>query len=443
MRFADRSEAGRILAEEVAALGLDDPIVLALPRGGVPVAEQVAKRLGCPVDVVVARKVGAPGHPEFGIGAIAEGGTVVADAASLRALGIAPQRFDDLAAAEREELDRRVLRYRSGRPLPELRDRDVVVVDDGLATGVTAEATLRDLRASAPRRLVLAVPVCAGDTAERLRDVADEVVCAYMPVELRAVGQWYDRFDQTTDEEVIAVLDRFGPRATPETGIVVERAVEIPERDGAVVRGDLTVPGDAVGIVVFAHGSGSSRLSTRNRRVAAALQMHGLATLLMDLLTEQEEVADLRSGHLRFDIELLAARVEGALAWVHQQPELRHLPIGCFGASTGAAAALVAAARRPDDVAAVVSRGGRPDLAGEHLADVRAPTLLVVGGDDLDVLELNRQAAATLRAEHHIHVVPGATHLFQEPGALEAVQDVAAEWFRTHLVHRSPAPTRR
>jgi putative phosphoribosyl transferase len=427
MRFADRSEAGRLLAEEVAVLGLTDPVVLALPRGGLPVAEPVADRLGARLEVVVARKVGAPWHPEFGIGAIAEGGAVVADPASLHAVGISRQRFDELADAEREELDRRVLRYRGGRPLPELRGRDVVVVDDGLATGVTAEATLDALRAHHPRRLVLAVPVCSPDTAERLRGVADDVVCVHCPSDLRAVGQWYDRFDQTTDDEVLAVLDRHR-----RTGVAVETEVVVAQDAGAV-RGDLTVPDAATGLVVFAHGSGSSRLSARNRQVAAALQVRGLATLLVDLLTEDEEIADLRSRHLRFDIELLGRRVLGALAWVDADERVAALPVGCFGASTGAAAALVAAARRPERVEAVVSRGGRPDLAGDALAGVRAPTLLIVGGADTEVLELNREAAARLHAEHRLEVVPGATHLFEEPGALEEVARLAGAWFTSRL----------
>jgi len=186
-------------------------------------------------------------------------------------------------------------------------------------------------------------------------------------------------------------------------------------------------------VAVFAHGSGSSRRSSRNRRVATHLQAGGIATLLLDLLTEDEELADRRGARTRFDIGLLARRLERAIDLVAEQPETGDLPIGCFGASTGAAAALVAAAHRPDRVAAVVSRGGRPDLGGEYLGSVRAPTLLIVGGADREVLDLNRWAADRLGAPHRIEVVPGATHLFEEPGALETVADLAGRWFAAHL----------
>lgn len=199
--------------------------------------------------------------------------------------------------------------------------------------------------------------------------------------------------------------------------------------------GSLALPGefDAVaaplGVVVFVHGSGSSRSSPRNRHVAGVLQRHRLSTLLFDLLTEAE--ADDRRNV--FDIALLSRRVAEALAWLHARADLRALPVGLFGASTGAAAALCAAADAPLQVGAVVSRGGRPDLAATHLARVRAPTLLIVGGDDAEVLALNRQAMRQMACPQRLEVVPGATHLFEEPGALDAVAELAARWFAMHL----------
>jgi putative phosphoribosyl transferase len=196
--------------------------------------------------------------------------------------------------------------------------------------------------------------------------------------------------------------------------------------------GDLALPADPVGLVVFAHGSGSSRHSPRNRYVAAVLQRAGLAALLLDLLTFEEEQVDLRTRQLRFDVDLLAERLAGTLAWCREQPDLAPLPLGLFGASTGGGAALLTAARSPELVYAVVSRGGRPDLAGSALAEVRAPVLLVVGGADPTVLELNRSAAADL-ASSELLVVPGATHLFEEPGALEQVADASADFLRRHL----------
>jgi putative phosphoribosyl transferase len=205
-RFRDRVDAGRQLADQLPA-DLDHPLVLALPRGGVPVAKEVASRLDAPLEVLVARKIGAPGHEELGIGAIAEGDAVVGSDL-VRVLGLSAREFERLAERERGELARRVDRYREGRPLPSLADRDVVLVDDGLATGVTAEAALLAIRAGKPRRLVLAVPVCSPDTAHRLVPPADEVVCVLAPRDLVAVGVWYDDFTQTTDDEVLELLGR-------------------------------------------------------------------------------------------------------------------------------------------------------------------------------------------------------------------------------------------
>ena len=202
--------------------------------------------------------------------------------------------------------------------------------------------------------------------------------------------------------------------------------------DGAELAGDLVLPAEATGIVLFAHGTGSSRQSPRNRLVAQTLNEAGIGTLLMDLLTRDEELFDRATGELRFDISLLARRLVAAVDWLRTGPAV-DLPIGLFGASTGAAAALVAAAERPEEIDAVVSRGGRPDLAGPALAQVRAPTLLIVGSLDSVVLELNQRALELLPAEKQLTVVPGATHLFEEPGTLEEVARLAAEWFTRHL----------
>jgi pimeloyl-ACP methyl ester carboxylesterase len=199
------------------------------------------------------------------------------------------------------------------------------------------------------------------------------------------------------------------------------------------LEGDLGVPEDAGGVVLFAHGSGSSRHSPRNRYVARALREAGLATLLIDLLTPDEERVDLRTGHLRFDIELLAERLAGATDWLMEDPDTSNLLIGYFGASTGAGAALVAAADRPQEVGAIVSRGGRPDLAGDALPLVETPTLLIVGGNDVPVIGMNEEALGRLRAVKRLEIVAGATHLFEEPGALEEVARLAVGWFGRHL----------
>lgn len=205
------------------------------------------------------------------------------------------------------------------------------------------------------------------------------------------------------------------------------------EAAGVALPGDLSVPAEALGIVLFAHGSGSSRFSPRNQFVADILNDSGLATLLFDLLSEAENEIDLRTRRLRFDIALLTERLIAAIDWIHAYPPSNNLRIGLFGASTGAAAALAAAAERPDHVSAVVSRGGRPDLAGEALRRVRTPTLMIVGGNDDLVLKLNRESSRQIRGECRLEIVPGASHLFEEPGALEQVAHLARDWFRRYL----------
>jgi dienelactone hydrolase len=224
---------------------------------------------------------------------------------------------------------------------------------------------------------------------------------------------------------------------SPASAATVERHVAIATGQVGLA-GDLTVPPDARGVVVFAHGSGSGRFSPRNRAVAQELVRAGLATLLMDLLTADEEAVDLRTAHLRFDIRLLSERVIATIDWLASDRSAGSLPVGCFGASTGAAAALVAAAERPERVAAVVSRGGRPDLAGDALPRVTAPVLLIVGGLDTEVIQLNRQAQARLGGRSELVIVPGATHLFEEPGALEQVAALARDWFLRYLPASSP-----
>jgi dienelactone hydrolase len=216
--------------------------------------------------------------------------------------------------------------------------------------------------------------------------------------------------------------------------MVHEREVLVPIDRGLALSGTLAVPDEASAIVVFAHGSGSSRLSPRNRHVAAVLRRAGLATLLVDLLTEAEEEQELFTRHLRYDIELLANRLIGSARWVGTESETEHLAVGYFGASTGAAAALVAAVVDPHQVSAIVSRGGRPDMAGGALSQVRAPTLLIVGGADHGILDQNEDAFDRLRTEKRLEIVPGATHLFEEPGALDCVANLACQWFTEHLV---------
>lgn len=435
--FRDREEAGRLLAEALQHYRGQSAVVLALPRGGVPVAYPVARALDAPLDVFLARKLGAPMHPELGMGAITEGGVQVLDEAIVRLVGASQEQVTRVVAREEQELARRKERYRGGRPLAEVRGRVVVLVDDGIATGGTARAALRDLRQRAPARLVLATPVSSRDAAATLARECDELVCLEQPEWFHAIGEWYQDFRQLTDAEVLLWLERARrERAAAHGGVAAsEGPVPMTFRVGTVVlEADVTLPANARGVVVFAHGSGSSRRSPRNRAVANALVAAGFATVLFDLLTPGEETADAVTGRLRFDISLLSRRLVGVIDAIGRNPDLGVLPLALFGASTGAAAALVAAGDRPDAVRAVVSRGGRPDLAGNGLPRVRAPTLLIVGGRDATVIGLNRAAMQHMTAPVTLNVVPGATHLFEEPGTLERVAELAVEWFDRHLV---------
>lgn len=455
--FADRRAAGRALAERILALDAQPvagagpildrsapPVVLALPRGGVPVGFEVAAALGAPLDVLLARKIGAPGNPELGMGAVAEGGVRVLSEEVLRGLLVSDEELEHSAAGAEAELRRRVRLYRDDRPPLALEGRTAILVDDGLATGGTARAAIRAARARGAARVVLAAPVGAHSTVEALSEEADEVICLLEPEPMWAIGMWYRDFGQVPDHEVLTLLAQARDHARsrlPSPSSATEgdaspageqprrRQVQIPYEHGLSTIGDLTIPRDCGCLVLFAHGSGSGRASPRNRQVAAALATYGIGTLLFDLLSVEEE----RQRAKVFDIPLLASRLTQAALWAHEQPELADLPIGYFGASTGAAAALLSAAELDGRIGAVVCRGGRPDLASPRLGEIAVPVLLIVGGADPVVLDLNRQALRRLDGLAQLEVIPGATHLFEEPGALEQVARLAGQWLSGHL----------
>ncbi|WP_017537470.1 phosphoribosyltransferase family protein [Nocardiopsis halophila] len=428
--FEDRAEAGRLLGRRLVHGGEaeKEPVVLALPRGGVPVGYRVAEELGAPLDVIGVRKLGLPDHPELAMGAIGEGGVRILNDAVVRGHGVTERELEAVERQERAELERRAELFREGRPRTSPAGRTAVVVDDGVATGSTARAACRVARAQGAVRVVLAVPVGSPSALDRLAAEADAVVALSAPEWFQSVGEWYADFGQTGEGEVVRLLREAARRPGTAGG-----EVEL-EAGGVVLKGRLTVPEGAQAVVVFAHGSGSGRDSPRNVHVAGRLHGAGLGTLLFDLLTPEEE----GDRELVFDIRLLSERLRGAVSWLRGRPEAVRLPAGCFGASTGAAAALVAAAEEPSAIGAVVSRGGRPDLAGASLAAVRAPTLLIVGGADEPVLDLNRRAREEMACETGLEVVPGAGHLFEEPGALDRVADLAAAWFTARLAPDLP-----
>jgi putative phosphoribosyl transferase len=397
--FLDRIDGGRRLAGLLSHFAGTNAVVAGLPRGGVPVAAEVAHQLRVPLDVIVVRKPGLPGEPEL----------------------------DD---QERAALRERAARLRRGRSALDLSGRVALIVDDGVATGATAAAACRVAREVGASYVVVAAPVVAPGIDARALG-ADEIVYVEMPARFTTVGSHYQDFRPTNDAQVIRLLDGGRGNGADPSG----RTVQICA-GGAILAGTLRIPDQPRGVVLFAHGSGSSRHSPRNVQVARRLTRAGFATLLLDLLTPAEESSCARV----FDVDGLAGRLSTATRWLDGCPELEGLPVGYFGASTGAAAALRSAADLDGLVGAVVSRGGRPDLAGDALTRVTVPTLLVVGGADPTLLQLNRWAAVRMRCPSRVSVVPGATHLFSEPDSLERVCELATEWFSDHLAARRSSP---
>lgn len=423
MRFENREEAARGLAQKLAAYRGKNPLVLAIPRGAAVMARIIADELDGEMDVVLVRKLRAPGQPELAIGAIDEHGHAFLTGYAR------PSRVSDpyLEQEKRTQLDvlkRRRTMYRRSAADPSA--RVVIVVDDGIATGSTMIAALKSLRDKKPTKLIVAAAVAPPDTVERLYDFADDVVCLATPVDFGAVGRFFENFREVTDDEVVALLKARHESVKPAEIIDPEVSIDV---GGKTLRGNLACPVDAKGVVIFAHGSGSSRLSPRNRHVADVLNQYGIATLLFDLLTSEED----RDHESRFNMPLLAERLVKVTEWLSQRPETKGLPVGYFGASTGAAAAMIAASRFGSRVACIVSRGGRPDLAMDVVDSVCSPMLLIVGSKDPIVLELNRTVYDALPGIKELSIVAGASHLFEEPGMLDEVTRRAAGWFRAHL----------
>ncbi|MFE9311549.1 phosphoribosyltransferase [Streptomyces sp. NPDC006706] len=437
MRYENRADAGRRLARCLEFLRDEDAVVLGVPRGGVPVAFEVARHLGAPLDLAVVRKLPVPWQPELGFGALGEHGVRVIDRAVLAESGLDPAERETVERAERAELERRLSHLRESHPPLPVAGRTALVVDDSLSTGAAAEAACRVARTRGAARVVLAVPVGPEAALPHLRTVADRVVCLQPLRHLGSVGAWYADFGQVTDAEVATLLAE-AQRATataagplpafPSESPSPDREVEVPT--GPVrLSARLALPPTPPVAVAYALGSGRS--CPAHQRVAAALRRAGLGTLLIDLLTEDEE----RTPHNVFDIVLLARRLRAATDWLRRETGL---PVSHCGAGTGAGAVLEAAAE--DDIRAVVCLGGRPDLAPPAaLARVRAPCLFVVGARDTRLLGLNRLAADWMRCDHRVVPVPGATDLFTEPGTVEAVADLARDWFTTHLARTEGA----
>ena len=395
MLFADRTDAGRRLARSLSRWRGTNVVVLALPRGGVPVASEVARELRAPLDMIVVRKLGVPFQPEYGFGAIGEGGARVVDDHVVRQAGLTRQEIASAEARERVRLDHLLGRLRGGRPPVPLAGRTALVVDDAIATGATARAACLVARARGARRVIVAVPVGATEAVAALRRDADEVTCLHTVPASRSVGAWYGDFAQVTDAEATALL---GPGRQPRIRVTPRRirrrsrwtrtACRCPGRWSSRpgLRGWWSSP-------TAAAAAGTARAISSWR---PDLNRAGFGTLLVDLLTADEEL----SRACVFDVALLAARLTAVTRWLGTQPATAAIPAGYFGVSTGAAAALAAVTDTPRlPVTAIVSLGGRPDLVGARLARVRVPTLLIVGGADRVVLGLNQRARAQLTCE--------------------------------------------
>ena len=426
MKYEDRYYAGRTLAEHLTKFKSDDSIVLALPRGGVPVAYEVAKSLGVPLDLLLVRKIGAPHQKELAIGAIAEDGTIWRNDKICDSLHVPQGYFDDVVQNEKKNIQYQSEALRSEAPALNYEGKTVIVVDDGIATGSTMLAAVMLLKKRKVKKIVVSAPVCSSEAALLLRQHADEVICDYETDDFQAVGRYYWDFDQVENEEVKRLLRLY---QVPASGTSEE--VQIPIDLQQSLKAIWSVPRPARAVVIFVHGSGSSRLSPRNQKVALGLNQAGYSTLLFDLLTD-EETANRKNV---FDIELLSKRLKIATQWVQDHLGEDNLPLFYFGASTGAAAALTVAAQKPYELCGVISRGGRPDLASHAFASVKVPVLLLVGCLDHEVIKLNQQSMEHLE-QCELQVIKGAGHVFEEPGTLEQVQERTIEWIGEIIARR-------
>lgn len=461
--FCDRIHAGQALARELRRFEWSsDVTVLGLACGGVPVAREVADALGAPLGVMVSRKIGVPGIEEVALGAVAEGSDrVVADSVAWY-IGVPPRLVHRLAARERLEVERRAQIYRAGQPLPAVKGRTVILVDDGVATGSTLRAAAFAIRNSRPRRIVAAVPIASRIGAAEVRADVDELFTVITPDKFDSIASWYEDYRRVSDDEVLGrvrrptrvammngrgalsdmlsdIGDRISPsflrddgrRASTELPIAISGFSSPLMADfGAaqhVPGSDDTPPyGRARGLVILANGGGSSRHGYRTRYMAGRFRLGGYATLRVDLLTREEQAEEGMS--IPFDIARIAGRLTSVCEWASREGlDGAHRTI-LVGAGTGAAAALATAARRPSRIFAVIARSGRVEMAASLIPHVTAPVLLIVGASDRDTLQRNGEALRALPRGALLVRVPRASQMFAEPGALGAVAEQSLRW---------------
>lgn len=420
MMFRDRIDAGRQLAAAVKGKDYERPVVLGIPRGGVPVAAEVARATGGELAVVVARKLGAPGNPELAIGATTATGAAYVNAGVATAVGADPQYIEAEKQRQVQEAERREQRFNSHRR-PPVQDRTVVIVDDGIATGATAIAAVRSLKNEGASRVVLAIPVGPAEMVELLRQEADEVICLDTPEDFWAVGQFYVDFEPVSDDEVLETLRTFEAQVTADPA----RKVEITRRDLRLA-GILSTPGGAgpFPLVIFVHGLGSGKDSPRNVVIASHLVDAGIATLLFDLSGHGESSQDPVGG-----VEAFVSDLEAAFAWAMQRDEVKPDLIGIAGSSMGATVAVAALTEGRVSPATMVLRA--PPVEAEDFRRIHVPSLVLIGSHDplRDDVERGVQGCPDLT----LSIVEGASHLFEEPGTLQEALNRTVDWFKSHL----------
>jgi len=429
--FHDRIEGGRALAGALSAYRGKNVLVLGIPRGGVPVAAEVARELGADLDIVVARKLGAPGQPELAIGAVTANGGRYLNEAYIRELGVSQRYLEQETARKSTEAKDREARLRGRRPAATIEGRTVIVVDDGLATGATMRAALRSVRQRAPARLVMAAPVGAPESCAAMLAEADEVVCPLQPSIFYAVGVHYEEFEPVEDEVVARILETFRTMTSPGRGDS-PRSIEIDFKNSVGYRlaGTLTVPptSEPVPVVAFAHGMGSGRTSSRNRAIAERLVRSSIAAFMLDFTGHGDSQGAIEEA----SIERMAQDLAAALDVLKQREEVDAARIGVSGSSSGGVVALVLAAGDPRVKALVlrsVPAGGLESVA----SNVHAPTLVIAGSEDWPIVREDEALATLIPAEHDFVVVPGAGHLFEGPGQAERVAELTADWFIAKL----------
>lgn len=455
--FRDRSEAGKVLARSLGQYATESGVVvLGLARGGIPVARQVADALDATLGVVVSRKIGVPGIEEVALGAIAEGTRRIVTDGVAQHIGVPARLIERLATRERVELERCASLYHAARPLPDLRGCVVVLVDDGVATGVTLRAAARVVRRARPARLVAAVPIASRRGGYEVGADVDELTVVVTPEKFESVSAAYENYAPVSDDDVLELLGRPTRRASSTVRDISdrlgeglswadgrphdrERTIVIPVAGGAIVA-DLGMPppgiyasamqrsGNVRGLVMLAHGDGSNRNSFRNRYIAGRLRLAGYATLRLDLLTRAEQQMGAGGASFGLDVERLATRLAGACEWAAREDVAGAQRTVLIGAGTGAAAALVTAARHPERVRAVVARGGRVDLAARALSRVSAAVLLIVGASDPGSVRRHDDALWELPADAELVKVPRAAQGFDEPGALGFAAEHVVGW---------------